>query len=92
MPVPYVGKGFFPLDEQLRLQDLHWSAVLAREMVWLIGSGTVESGAKQFKERFTGPGMRWKRSGAEHLLPIRSAIMSGSFHQSWHAIYNLPLN
>jgi hypothetical protein len=59
---------------------------------WLIGSGTVESGAKQYKERFTGPGMRWKRSGAEHLIPIRSAIMSASFHQSWRAIYNSPLN
>jgi len=59
---------------------------------WLIGSGTVESGAKQYKERFTGPGMRWKRTGAEHLIPIRSAIMSNSFHQSWRAIYNSPLN
>jgi hypothetical protein len=59
---------------------------------WLIGSGTVESGAKQYKERFTGPGMRWKRVGAEHLIPIRSAIMTGCFHQSWHAIYNSPPN
>lgn len=59
---------------------------------WLIGSGTVESGAKQYKERFTGPGMRWKRTGAEHLLPIRSAIMTGAFHQRWRAIYNSPLN
>jgi len=59
---------------------------------WLIGSGTVESGAKQYKERFTGPGMRWKRSGAEHLIPIRSAIMTGTFHQHWHTIYNSPLN
>ena len=29
-----------------------------REEGWLIGSGMVESGAKQFKDRFTGPGMR----------------------------------
>jgi len=63
-----------------------------REEGWLIGSGTVESGAKQYKERFTGPGMRWKRTGAEHLIPIRSAVMSGSFHQNWRAIYNSPLN
>jgi hypothetical protein len=63
-----------------------------REEGWLIGSGTVESGAKQYKERFTGPGMRWKRVGAEHLIPVRSAIMSGSFHQNWRAIYNSPLN
>jgi hypothetical protein len=59
---------------------------------WLIGSGTVESGDKQYKERFTGPGMRWKRVGAEHLIPIRSAIMTGNFHQRWKAIYNSPRN
>jgi hypothetical protein len=59
---------------------------------WLIGSGTVESGAKQYKERFTGPGMRWKRTGAEHLIPVRSAIMTGAFHQRWRSIYNSPLN
>lgn len=28
---------------------------------WLMGSGTFESGAKQYKERFTVPGIRWKR-------------------------------
>jgi hypothetical protein len=59
---------------------------------WLIGSGTVESGAKQYKERFTGPGMRWKRSHAECLLPVRSAIMTGNFYQSWHALYYSPRN
>jgi hypothetical protein len=32
-----------------------------REEGWLIGSGMVESGAKQFKDRFTGPGMRLPR-------------------------------
>ena len=42
-----------------------------REEEWPIGSGMVESGAKQFKARFAGPGMRWSRTGAENLLPIR---------------------
>ena len=50
-----------------------------REEGWLIGSGMVESGAKQFKDRFTGPGMRWSRPGAERLLPIRAAVMSRTF-------------
>ncbi|MEA3459296.1 MAG: hypothetical protein U9R11_01220 [Chloroflexota bacterium] len=44
-----------------------------REKGWPIGSGMVESGAKQFKARFTGPGMHWSRSGAERLLPVRAA-------------------
>ena len=32
---------------------------------WLIGSGPVESAAKQIKARLAGPGMKWSRQGAE---------------------------
>ena len=63
-----------------------------REEGWAIGSGMVESGAKQFKARFTGPGMRWSRSGAENLLPVRAAIMSGRFDDLWQQAYNSPPN
>lgn len=61
-----------------------------REEEWPIGSGMVESGAKQFKARFSGPGMRWSRTGAENLLPIRTAVLSGRFDQIWDASKNLP--
>jgi hypothetical protein len=61
-----------------------------REGEWLIGSGMVESGAKQFKSRFCGPGMRWSRPGAEHLLPIRAAVLSRRFDDLWAAARNLP--
>lgn len=61
-----------------------------REEAWPIGSGMVESAAKQFKARFAGPGMRWSRSGAENLLPIRAAVLSGRFDQMWAAAKNLP--
>jgi hypothetical protein len=57
---------------------------------WVIGSGMVESGAKQFKARLAGAGMRWSRNGAERLLPIRSSILSGRFAQAWTAAYSLP--
>ena len=63
-----------------------------REEGWPIGSGMVESGAKQFKDRFTGPGMRWGRPGAERLLPIRAAVMSHTFDDAWRAIYKSPNN
>jgi hypothetical protein len=63
-----------------------------REDGWAIGSGMVESAAKQFKARFAGPGMRWSRSGAEHLIPVRAAIMSGRFEELWRAAYNSPPN
>jgi hypothetical protein len=57
---------------------------------WVIGSGMVESGAKQFKARLAGPGMRWNRKSAEKLLPIRSAILSGRFNKVWTSAYNSP--
>ena len=63
-----------------------------REDGWAIGSGMVESAAKQFKARFTGPGMRWSRPGAERLLPVRAAIMSRRFDDLWSVAYNSPLN
>ena len=61
-----------------------------REGKWLIGSGMVESGAKQFKARFTGPGMRWNRSGAQNLIPVRAAVMSRRFDAIWQRAYNSP--
>lgn len=63
-----------------------------REEGWVIGSGMVESGGKQFKARFCGPGMRWSRTGAENLLPIRNAILSRRFPLRWNAVYNSPRN
>lgn len=59
---------------------------------WVIGSGMVESGGKQYKQRFCGPGMQWSRTGAERVLPVRSAILSGRFDHVWQNVYNSPPN
>lgn len=48
-----------------------------------IGSGTVESGAKQTKHRVSAAGMRWSRSGLQNLLPLRAAVMSNAFDYLW---------
>jgi hypothetical protein len=48
-----------------------------------IGSGTVESGIKRFKQRLTGPGMRWSRPAAQRMLVIRAAVMSDTFDHLW---------
>ena len=64
-----------------------------RDEGWPIGSGVVESGAKQFKARVTGPGMRWSRTGAQNMLMLRAAILSGQkrFGDLWSRAYeNLP--
>ena len=50
-----------------------------------IGSGTVESGVKQFKSRLSGPGMRWSRQAAEQMLVIRGALMAQNFDLLWNA-------
>ena len=63
-----------------------------REAGWVIGSGMVECGAKMFKARFAGPGMRWSRPGAKNLLPVRSALLSRRFDHRWRQVYHSPQN
>jgi len=77
--------GYF-LTNQRRMQYMQM-----REEGWPIGSGMVESGCKQFKHRFAGPGMRWGRAGAERLIPIRTAIMSKRFDAIWNRTFNSPI-
>ncbi len=62
----------------------------ARESGWLIGSGAVESGCKQFQARPKGPGMHWSRPGAERLLVLSSLILSHRFHDSWRSLQISP--
>jgi len=51
-----------------------------------IGSGGVESGIKQFKQRLTGAGMRWSRAGATRMVTIRAAVMADTFHHLWQQV------
>ena len=50
----------------------------------------VESACKQFRARLAGPGMRWNRSGAERMLPIRAAVMNRNFEAWWQSVSALP--
>jgi hypothetical protein len=63
-----------------------------REALWPIGSGVVESTAKQFKQRLCGPGMRWSRTGASHMATLRSAIISRRFDACWRNARAIPQN
>lgn len=63
-----------------------------REEGWCIGSGVVESGVKQYKERFARAGMRWTRRGAERMILIRSAVLSDRFTEMWRKARTLPSN
>jgi hypothetical protein len=63
---------------QRRMQYLEY-----REDGFPIGSGTVESGVKQFKQRLTGTGMRWNIHNAQRMLVIHASVLSRDFHTLW---------
>jgi len=50
-----------------------------------IGPGGVESGVWQFKQRLSGPGMRWSRPALDRMVVFRSAVLSQTFVQLWEA-------
>ncbi len=76
--------GYFK-NNQRRMQYLE-----LREEGFPIGSGMVESGCKQLRARFTGAGMRWSRPGADHLIPIRTALLNERFDELWKTVYKSP--
>lgn len=66
---------------QRRMQYLEF-----RENGLPIGSGTVESGVKQYKQRLCGTGMRWNNDNAQRMLVIRSATLSDTFDNLWQKV------
>jgi hypothetical protein len=55
-----------------------------REAGYFIGSGVVEAGCKVVVgQRLKQSGMLWSRKGAEHVLAIRCALLSGWFDEFW---------
>lgn len=66
---------------QRRMQYLEF-----RENGLPIGSGTVESGVKQYKQRLCGTGMRWNHDCAQRMLVIRSASLSAAFDDLWQKV------
>jgi hypothetical protein len=69
--------GYFE-QHQRRMQYLEF-----RGEGFPIGSGTVESGVKQFKQRLTGTGMRWNADNADRMLIIRAAVLGNDFPALW---------
>ena len=66
---------------QQRMQYLEF-----REKGIPIGSGTVESGIKQFKQRLSASGMRWNADNANRMLVIRTAILGNEFDDLWDKV------
>jgi len=51
-----------------------------------LGSGTVESGIKQFKQRLSGAGMRWNIASAQQMASIRATVLSHTFFDTWQTV------
>jgi hypothetical protein len=48
-------------------------------MAYPVGSGTIESGVKQYKQRLCGTGMRWSHAGLARMICLRSTVLEDSF-------------
>lgn len=88
--LPQVAEGLRREAAYFREHQHRMHYLEMREEEFVIGSGMVEGAAKQYQARLCGPGMRWSRAGAEHLVPIRIAILSGRFPDVWRQVYNSP--
>lgn len=66
---------------QRRMQYLEF-----REEGFPIGSGTVESAVKQFKQRLCATGMIWNAENAQRMLFLRASVLSNDFDQLWDAV------
>lgn len=49
-----------------------------------LGSGLIESGVKQVKQRVAAAGMRWNAKRLNPMLLIAGAVLANDFHDLWH--------
>ena len=67
----HTAAGYFKhYRDQMRYHDFRLEG-------WPIGTSMVESAAKQFKARVTGSGMQRSRPGAQNILALRAAVLTG---------------
>lgn len=67
---------------QPRLERTDYPAYRAKD--WQIGTGMVESTAKQLVAmRLKGPGMHWSRHGATAITALRAQDLNGDWHKFW---------
>jgi hypothetical protein len=80
---PLERQGLFDVAHYFRVHQRRMQYQEFQEQGYPIGSGTIESGVKQFKTRLTGSGMRWSRPGADRMLIIRAAVLQDNFDTLW---------
>jgi hypothetical protein len=55
-----------------------------RENALPLGSGVIESGVKQVKQRVAAAGMRWNAQSLNPMLLIAGSVLAHDFHELWH--------
>ena len=72
------------LSKRLRFLNYHG----CRKRRLPIGSGVTEAGCKiVFTQRFKRSGMTWKREGGQHILTLRTLVLSGL----WPTVFDASL-
>lgn len=72
------GRGYFLAHQEQMHYDLY------RAAGYPIGSGTVESGGKNYvQRRMKRPGRGWNRHTAQGMLAVLSEMHSNRFHHAW---------
>lgn len=82
-------RGRKPVEQQLayletNAERMRYAAFRARAL--FVGSGVVEAGCKTvIAQRLKQSGMEWSVRGANAIIALRSAILSGRFEDFWEA-------
>jgi hypothetical protein len=82
---PLIQAGQAELAHYFQVHQARMTYILFRQKGLPLGSGTVESGVKQFKHRLAGAGMRWNLANAQVMIVIRGAVLDNSFDELWDA-------
>jgi len=83
LPPPVLEAIRYLFHQRKRMRYAHF-----RQLGLPIGSGTVESACKVVVQaRLKQAGMRWSRKGAQAMLALRCALLSGRWHQTWSTLH-----
>ena len=70
---------------QPRVNHMDYPTYRARD--WQIGTGMIESTAKQLVgHRLKGPGMHWTPHGATAITALRAKDLNGHWHHFWNTL------
>lgn len=79
------------LHHYLNVHQAHLDYPRFKAQEWPIGSGLVESACKWLiQQRFKGVGMRWSKTGFDHLLQLRLAWINQRLDQTLPTLHPSP--